>query len=207
MYARYLPDRAPKKVKLFANKLNLGFSEAEDQPATQELTLTKKDVESAGNPVDSATKVLAAKFAKVSSLTVFIADNQGDEEKTEITRIVLVGASQTGLPPSNVKVIKSALEYNTLVKNSPGKTVIAYFNAVWCSHCKTTGPLVHKLSTEHPELVFMSIDVDKLKGTLPEADKLQGVPHFKVYKEGELIHDQAGIPDILTNMLPKFEKE
>lgn len=195
-------------MKLFANKLNLGFSEAEELPATQELILTKKDVDSTTDPAESATKILAAKFAKVSSLAIFVTDNQGEEEHTKITKIVLYGASQSGLPPSNVKVIKAAIEYNTLVKNSPGKTVIAYFHAAWCSHCKSVGPLVTKLST-HPELnmVFMSIDVDKLKGQLPEVDKLQGVPHFKVYKEGELIQEEAGIPNILQNMLQKFEKD
>lgn len=196
---------APRKVKLFVNKLNLGFSEAEDQAATQELTLKAADVKVAGDPASSATKVLTAKFAKVSSLTIFVADNQSEEETTSISAIYLFGASQSGSAPSNVKTINSPLEYNQYIKNSPGKIVIAYFHASWCSHCRTTGPLIQKLSVAANDAVFLSIDVDKLKATLPEAQEIQGVPHFKIYKEGEKIHEQSGVPDILQNMLQKFE--
>jgi thiol-disulfide isomerase/thioredoxin len=195
---------APRKVKLFVNKLNLGFSEAEDQPATQELTLAAKDTNSSANPLETSTKVLTAKFAKVSSLTMFIVDNQGDEEATALSRIVVFGASQSGAPPTNVKVINSPTEYNNYVKNSPGKTVIAYFHASWCTHCRTTSPLVAKVSMLTNDMIIMSVDVDKLKA-LPEAQNLQGVPHFKVYQDGQLIHDEAGIPDVLKNMVQKFE--
>lgn len=196
---------APQKVKLFVNKLNLGFSEVEEQAATQELKLNAKDVSASTVSAESATKLLTAKFAKVSSLTIFVADNQGDEEATNVARIVLYGASQSGAPPTNVKTINSPLEYNSIVKNSPGKTVIAYFHAPWCSHCRKTGPLVAKASMVASDLVVMSIDVDKLGKTLPEAGKLQGVPHFMVYQEGKLVYDEAGIPQVLQNMMQKFE--
>lgn len=200
-------DDAPRKIKLFVNKLNLGFSEVEEQTATQELTLTAKDVDPTADPLESATKVLTAKFAKVSSLTVFVSDNQADTAATVVSRIVLFGSSQSGAPPSNVKVINSPLEYNNYVKNSPGKTVVAYFHASWCTHCRTTGPLVSKLSIEKPDLIVMSIDVDKLKDTLPEAKSVASVPHFKLYQEGVEVQDFAGTPEILTNMLQKFEKD
>lgn len=196
---------APRKVKLFVNKLNLGFSEVEDQAATQELTLKAGDVKLSADLATSATKVLTAKFSKVSSLTIFVADNQGDEESTVLSRIVLFGASSSGAPPTNVKTINSPIEYNQYIKNSPGKLVVAYFHAPWCSHCRTTGPLIQKLSMSVNDAVFLSIDIDKLKATLPEAQEIQGVPHFKIYKEGEKIHEQSGVPDILQNMLQKFE--
>lgn len=187
------------------NKLNLGFAEVEEQAATQELTLNAKEVSAASLAPETATKLLTAKFAKVSSLTIFVADNQGEEDATKVERIVLFGASQSGAPPSNVKVINSPLEYNNFVKNSPGKTVIAYFHAAWCAHCRKTGPLVSKASMVAPDLVIMSVDVDKLKNTLPEAQKLQGVPHFMAYQEGKLIYDEGGIPDVLKNMIKQFE--
>lgn len=200
-----LVDTAPRKVKLFVNKLNLGFSEAEDQAATQELTLKANDSKASADPASSATKLLTAKFAKVSNLTIFIADNQSDGESTTLDRIWLFGASQSGAPPTNVKTINSPLEYNQYVKNSPGKSVVAYFHAPWCSHCRTVGPLIQKLSMQSTEIVFLSIDIDKLKNTLPEAQEIQGVPHFKIYKDGVKIHEQSGVPDLLQNMLPKFE--
>ena len=188
------------------NKLNLGFAEVEEQAATQELKLNAKDVSASTVSAESASKLLTAKFAKVSSLTIFVVDNQGDEAATSVARIVLYGVSQSGAPPSNVKTINSPLEYNNLVKNSPGKTVIAYFHAPWCQHCRKTGPLVAKASMlAASDLVVMSIDIDKLAKTLPEAAKIQGVPHFMVYQEGKLVYDEPGIPQVLQNMMQKFE--
>lgn len=174
-------------------------------PATQELTLSAKDTNTSPSALETSTKVLVAKFSKVSSLTIFIVDNQSDDDTTTLSKIVLFGASQSGAPPSNVKVINSATEYNNYVKNSPGKMVIAYFHAPWCSHCRTTGPLVSKISMLATDLIVLSIDIDKLKASLPEAQAIQGVPHFKVYKDGQLLHDEAGIPDVLKNMMQKFD--
>lgn len=193
---------AARKVKLFVNKLNLNFSEIEDLEATQELALDEKDVDSKSGPI----ALWAAKFSKVSSLSIFIANNQGDEEKTKISRIVLFGVPHSNSLPSNVKVIESPLEYDNLVKNNPGKTVIAYFNNPMCTHCLSVGPLVHKVSLEHPEIVIMSInvmtiDVNNLKVPLHEVEEIHGVPHFIVYKDGIKVAEHAGVPHFLADLV------
>ena len=73
---------APATVKLFVNKTAMSFDDCEDFPATQTLTLTG----------GSATLPLQlTKFLSVSSLTVFIESNQGDEEATGLTRLEVVG--------------------------------------------------------------------------------------------------------------------
>lgn len=73
---------APASIKLFINRTAMSFDDCEDFPATQSLTLTSA----------SATLPLQqTKFSNVSSLTVFIENNQADKEVTCLSRLELVG--------------------------------------------------------------------------------------------------------------------
>lgn len=73
---------APSTIKLFANKVSMSFDDCEDYAPTQTLTLAA---------ADATLPLQLTKFANVSSLTVFIEGNQGDEECTQLSRLELVG--------------------------------------------------------------------------------------------------------------------
>eukprot|EP01127_Copromyxa_protea_P007191 TRINITY_DN17105_c0_g1_i1.p1 TRINITY_DN17105_c0_g1~~TRINITY_DN17105_c0_g1_i1.p1 ORF type:complete len:284 (+),score=67.68 TRINITY_DN17105_c0_g1_i1:150-1001(+) len=77
----------PKKVKLFVNFQTLGFSEAEDYPCTQEITLTPEDLKEDSK----AIPVQTVKFLKTDTLTIFVYNNQGDLEQTSLTRLIVHG--------------------------------------------------------------------------------------------------------------------
>eukprot|EP01125_Pyxidicula_operculata_P005173 TRINITY_DN187_c0_g1_i1.p1 TRINITY_DN187_c0_g1~~TRINITY_DN187_c0_g1_i1.p1 ORF type:complete len:283 (+),score=66.81 TRINITY_DN187_c0_g1_i1:283-1131(+) len=79
----------PKVVKLFVNKLNLGFSEAEDYEATQTLKLSEQDLSSDSAPI----KLDSVKFIKTDILTIFVASNLADEDVSVISKISLHGRS------------------------------------------------------------------------------------------------------------------
>lgn len=73
---------APATVKLFVNKSAMSFDDCEDFMPTQTLTLSSA----------SATLPLQlTKFTSVSSLSIFIENNQGDEEATCLSSLQLVG--------------------------------------------------------------------------------------------------------------------
>ena len=78
--------QAPKTVKLFVNRPTLGFAEAADTPAVQDLELGADDL--AGRP--AALRLV--KFGGVNVLTLLVADNQGNEDTTIIHKIVLLGS-------------------------------------------------------------------------------------------------------------------
>ena len=85
---------APKTIKLFINRSNLSFDDVEDMAPTQMVTMSGT----------SATIPLQfVKFQNVSSLAVFIQDNQGDEESTSLSRIELIG---TPLSTTNMSDLK-----------------------------------------------------------------------------------------------------
>ncbi|XP_072019784.1 thioredoxin-like protein 1 [Amphiura filiformis] len=85
----HAPDdgKAPKTVKVFANLPNsMDFDGAERSEPIQTLELTKDDV--------AETGIIGLKFVKyqnVHSLTLFVKDNQGDEETSQIDYLGLIG--------------------------------------------------------------------------------------------------------------------
>jgi len=92
-------ETAPLTVKLFANKLNLGFSDVEDLKADQILDLTPADL------VDtSQTNLYTVKFQRVSSLTIFVEENNG-EEVTKISGLKIFGTTVQGTNMSEFKKV------------------------------------------------------------------------------------------------------
>ncbi|KAF9324160.1 Thioredoxin-like protein 1 [Linnemannia elongata] len=92
---------APKTVKLYVNKLHLGFDEADSVEETQTITLTEKDYE--GNGLISLRFV---KFQNVTSVILFVEDNLGDEETTQIKQLVFIGSSLDGTDMSALKKVE-----------------------------------------------------------------------------------------------------
>eukprot|EP00392_Amoebophrya_sp_AT5.2_P002043 g2048.t1 len=84
-------ESIPTDVKLFVNKMNLGFSEAEDTPTTQDLSLDpascnlleKKDI---------VCPVKFVKFQNVNALIVFVAEN-GGADITELKKLEIFGTA------------------------------------------------------------------------------------------------------------------
>ncbi|KAK5173360.1 Thioredoxin-like protein 1 [Saxophila tyrrhenica] len=80
----------PKSLHLFTNKSNvLGFDEAEDTPATQKVEI--KPSEWDAKTGTAKVELRFVKFQNIASLVIFVADGDGDREKTRIDRIRLFG--------------------------------------------------------------------------------------------------------------------
>ncbi|KAG7292685.1 hypothetical protein NEMBOFW57_002722 [Staphylotrichum longicolle] len=81
----------PRTIKLFTNKPhNLGFDEAEDLSATQEIQLSEKDWSAEGT---ANIPLRFVKFQNITSLVLFVVDGDGDGEKTRLDRLRLIGES------------------------------------------------------------------------------------------------------------------
>lgn len=92
---------APKSVKLYVNKLHLGFDETDSVEETQLITLTEKDYE--GNGLISLRFV---KFQNVTSVILFVEDNLGDEETTQIKQVVFIGSPLDGTDMNALKKVE-----------------------------------------------------------------------------------------------------
>lgn len=79
----------PKTLKIYSNRPhNVGFDEAEDIPATQEITLSASDWDATGT-ADVALRFV--KFQNITSMVVFVVDGDGDGEKTRLDRVRIIG--------------------------------------------------------------------------------------------------------------------
>jgi hypothetical protein len=80
----------PKTIHIWANRQhNLGFEEAEDIPSTQTIELKESDWDA-----QTATAKLELRFVKfqnIYSLVLFVADGDGDSERTRIDRVRFIG--------------------------------------------------------------------------------------------------------------------
>ncbi|KZT03457.1 DUF1000-domain-containing protein [Laetiporus sulphureus 93-53] len=83
--------QAPRKIKLFLNRLTIGFDDVEDSEPAQEFELT-------GEQVTEGRRVPLryVRFQAVNSLHIFVESNQADEDQTRIDAIDVYGFPVTG---------------------------------------------------------------------------------------------------------------
>lgn len=78
---------APKTIKLYANRASMGFSDTDSVPSSQDLVLTPAQLN--GEPLP----LKLVKFTNVLMLSVFIEGNQGGEDVTRLSKVVLYGSA------------------------------------------------------------------------------------------------------------------
>ena len=94
----------PKTLKIYKNRAQiLGFDEADDSPATQEIELS---------PDDWDTKTGTAKvdlrfvnFQNVTSLVIFVVDGDGAGDETRLDRIRIVGETGEKRDPGKLEKV------------------------------------------------------------------------------------------------------
>ena len=93
------PELNPSKVHLFVNRENLGFEDCDGNVDPQQtLHLTSEDLKETATPI--ALKYVL--YQRVSSLTIFIEDNQGGEI-TALGALRIMGRSVAGTNMSDFK--------------------------------------------------------------------------------------------------------
>lgn len=82
----------PKQLKLYSNRAhNLGFEEAEDMAATQDVEIKEGDWDAETST--AKVELRFVKFQNVTSLVLFVVKGDGDGERTRIDRIRVIGES------------------------------------------------------------------------------------------------------------------
>ncbi|KAF9186544.1 Thioredoxin-like protein 1 [Haplosporangium sp. Z 767] len=92
---------APRTIKLYVNKLALGFDETDSVEETQAIVLSEKDYEGNG-----LIPLRFVKFQNVTSLIIFIEDNLGEEETTQIKQLMFIGSPLDSTDMSALKKVE-----------------------------------------------------------------------------------------------------
>ena len=93
-------------MKLFVNNLHLGFGEAEDTPATQSFSLTPKENNIVGDDKNVVIPVKFVKFQNVSDLVVFVNENFGNDDVSELKCLDIFGCAAEDSNIKNWKPVK-----------------------------------------------------------------------------------------------------
>jgi thioredoxin 1 len=90
---------------------------------------------------------------------------------------------------SDFEVKDENFEKDVLQSDIP---VFLDFHAPWCGPCQMMGPLVEKLAGEYKGKVkILKYDV-QAKQKYAEKYGIQGIPAFKIFKDGEEVNNKVG---------------
>lgn len=91
---------APKSVKIFTNKLSLGFEDASDAVPIESVELTEEQAVG-GQPIP----VRFVKFQNIKSLQIFVSENNGGDV-TKVSRLELFGTLAQKMNMAEFKPVK-----------------------------------------------------------------------------------------------------
>ena len=94
----------PKTIKIYKNRAQiLGFDEADDSPATQEIELSSQDWDTTSGTAKVDLRFV--NFQNVTSLVVFVVDGDGDGDETRLDRIRIVGETGEKRDPGKLEKV------------------------------------------------------------------------------------------------------
>jgi len=93
------PEEGPRTLKLFANRQNMGFSNVNDFPANDTVVASLENLEGKLIPLKYV------KFQNVRSLTLFVEDNQGGGEVTQLQKLSIIGSTVETTNMSELKKV------------------------------------------------------------------------------------------------------
>ena len=81
--------------------------------------------------------------------------------------------------------------FNSVIQDS--RPVIVDFHALWCGPCKMQTPILEQVVSEMGDKIkVIKIDVDQ-NPEIAGRYNIQSVPTLMIFRNGEVLHKQAGV--------------
>lgn len=85
--------------------------------------------------------------------------------------------------------INNKKQFDDIVSGSG--TILVDFFATWCPPCKKLTPILEKLSTELPDVIFLKVDVDAQQD-ISESYNITSMPTMLIIRDGKVLSKKVG---------------